>query len=84
MHWLGGSSFVRKSSKFSADFKKAQENWEKVFCFYDNSIWIGWVNLSVLRRKYLSSAVNVLTNSLKILHSTNIDFLQLNYIQSDQ
>ena len=39
---------------------------------------------SLLRREYLSSAVYVLTNSLNIFHSTNIDFFQLNYVDSDQ
>ena len=34
---------------------------KKAFCFGDNSIWIGCVKLSLLRREYLSSAVNVLT-----------------------
>ena len=28
-------------------------------------------------------AVNMLTNSLKILHSTNIDFFQLDYMHRD-
>ena len=40
--------------------------------------------LSLLRRKYLSLAVNMLTNSLTILHSIKIDFLQLNLVHSDQ
>ena len=38
----------------------------------------------LLIREYFSSAVNVLTNSLKILHLTKRDFLQLSYLQSDQ
>ena len=61
-----------------------QSKTEKKFFFWGNSIWIGWVKLSVLRREYLSSAVNVLTNRLKILHSTNIGFFQLNYVKIDQ
>ena len=43
-----------------------KKNVEKGFSFCDNSIWIGCVNLSVLRREYLPSALNVLKNSLKI------------------
>ena len=42
------------------------------------------VKLSVLRREYLSPAVNVLTNSVKILHSTKREFFELNYLQIDQ
>ena len=40
--------------------------------------------LSLLRREYLSSAVNVLTKSLKILNITKTDFCKLSYLQSDQ
>ena len=40
--------------------------------------------LSLLRREYLLSAVNVLINSLKILQRTKRDFFQLNYLHSDQ
>ena len=61
-----------------------QSKTEKKFFFWGHSIWIGWVKLSVLRREYLSSAVNVLTNSLKILHSTKRDFFQLNYLHNNQ
>ena len=32
----------------------------------------------MFRRKYLSSVVNVLTNSVKILDQTKVDFAQLN------
>ena len=41
------------------------------------------VKLSLLRRKYLSSAVNVLTNTYKALHLTKTDFFRLNYLQID-
>ena len=61
-----------------------QKNIEKKLFFLDKCIWIGWIKLSLLRRENLSSAVNVLTNSLKILHVTKRDFFQLNYLHSDQ
>ena len=51
-----------------------QKNVENIFCFWNNSILIGCVKLSVLRREYLPSALNVLKNSLKILHLTKRDF----------
>ena len=54
------------------------------FCFWDNCVRIGCVKLSLLRREYLSSAVNVLTNSYKALHLTKTDFFLLNYLPSDQ
>ena len=52
-------------------------------CFWDNGVRIGCVNLSLLRRKYLSSAVNVLTNTDKALHLTKTDLFRLNYLQND-
>ena len=36
-----------------------------------------------LRTDYLSSAVNVLTKSLKIFHVTESDFLHLNDLHTD-
>ena len=57
---------------------------EKNFCVWGKCIRIGCVNFSLLRREYLSSAVNVLANSLKILHVTKRDFFQLKYLYSDQ
>ena len=84
IHRLWGWSFFRKCSKFDVHFENREKNWEKGFCFWDNSIWIGCIKFPLLRRECLSSAVKMLTNSLKILHSTNIDFFQLNYIQIDR
>ena len=56
----------------------------KSFLFGDNCVRIGYVKLSLLRREYLSSAVNVLTNSYKALHLTKTDFFRLNYLPNDQ
>ena len=61
-----------------------KKNCEKVFRFSDNSIWIGYVKLSLLRRVYLSSAVIVLTSSLKILHIPKRDIFQLIFFISDE
>ena len=52
-------------------------------CFGDNGVRIGCVKLSLLRREYLSSAVNVLTNTYKAFHVTKTDFLRLNFLQND-
>ena len=37
--WL--PSFYSKCSKFNLDFKNEAKNWENVFCFWENCIWIG-------------------------------------------
>ena len=61
-----------------------QEKIEKKFVyFWDNGVRIGCVNLSLLRREYLSSAVNVLTNTYKALNLSKTDFFQVNYLQND-
>ena len=52
-------------------------------CFRDNGVRIGCLKLSLLRREYLPSAVNVLTNTYKALHLTKTDFFALNYLQND-
>ena len=81
---LWGSYFFSKYSKFDLNSRNAGKIWEKVFCFWDNCIWIGIVKLSLLRTGYFSLAANVLTSSPKIWHVKNRDFFQLNWLGSDQ
>ena len=57
---------------------------QKSFCFLHNSIWIGSYKLSLLQREYLSSAVNVWTNSPQIFDMTDRDFLERRFSQSDE
>ena len=45
-----------------------------MFGFWDKSIWIVFIHLSLLIREYLSSAVNVLTKGLKNIHVSKSDF----------
>ena len=78
------SSFFRICSKLILDFENAEKNRGKVFCFWDNSIWIRCFKYFVLTTEDLSWAVNVLENSLKILHITKSNFFELNCIHSDQ
>ena len=58
--------FFCKSSKYYLHFKNAKKNSEKAFCFLDNCIWIGCVNLPLLRTKILWPAVNMFKNSPNI------------------
>ena len=81
---LWGSSFFWKYSKFKVDFENATKNSEKAFCFWDNYVRIGCVKLSLLRKEYLSSAVNVLKNSYKALPLTKTDFFWHKYLPDDQ
>ena len=47
-------------------FREYRKKFRKRVCVSDNCIWIGCGKLSLLRREYFSSAVNVLINSLNI------------------
>ena len=66
--WATMVIFFWKCSKFSADSKNAEKNWEKMFCFWEKCIWIVFIHLSLLIREYLLSAVNVLRKGLKNFH----------------
>ena len=45
-----------------------------MFCFWDKSIWIVYIHLSLRLREYLSLAVNVLRKGLKNFHVSKSDF----------
>ena len=79
-----GRDVFSKCLKFNQDLKNVRKNWEKVFCFWDNCIWIGIVKLSLSRTGYFSSGANALTSSTKILHVNKTDFFQLNFFGSNQ
>ena len=64
--------------------KKKKNNTEKVFSFWDNCIWRCCDKLCLIRTEYLSSAVNMLTNSPKTFHITKRDFFQMNCLHNDQ
>ena len=74
---LGYSSFFPKYSKFNTHYRNAIKNAEKVFCFWENGASSCCVKFTMFRREYLSSVVNVLTNSVKISDATIGDFFQL-------
>ena len=75
--------FLSKSSKFNPDFKNKEQNREHFFLSYIVASELIMLKLSLLRREYLSSAVNILTNSLKVLHIAKKYFIYFNYLQSD-
>ena len=74
------SHLFGKCSKFDLNLKNAHKNRGKLFGFCHISIWIVCIELSLLRRVYLSSAVNVLRKGLETLHITTGKFFQLNYL----
>ena len=82
MHHLWGSNFLRKCSKFNLHFETTEKSWEKVFPFRDNSIWVCWFKLFLLRREYFWPAVNVLKNSPEVLSISKRDFFELHWVHS--
>ena len=62
-------------SKIQSRFRKREkQNWENLFYFWDNCIWSSCKKLSLLRREYLSSGVNVIRNNPKTLHTLRETF----------
>ena len=62
-------------------YQKCMKKLRKSIFLFDNCIIIGCVKLSLLRREYLSSAVNVWKHSPKIFHITKRHFFELNFFQ---
>ena len=76
--------FFRKCSKWNLNLENVKKHSQNIFGFWDNIIWKSCYKLSLLRRQYLLSAVNGLTNSPKILNITQRDFFNRNYLHRDQ
>ena len=78
--------FFSKCWKFLVDFTILETNSENIFNFGDNWIWIGCVKHSVLarEREYLLLGVAMLTNSLKILDTTENQSCEHNFLQKDK
>ena len=77
--------FFSKMLKIESKFGKwKRNNLENIFRFWDNCIWKCYNKLPLLRREYLLSPVNGLTNSAKILHMTQRDFFNLNWLEREQ
>ena len=72
--WAVRVRFFRKCSTLDVDLKNSEKNRAKRFCFWDKCIWIVCIELSPLRREYLSSAVNMLIKSLQTFHVTQRKF----------
>ena len=89
-HWLSSCSLKRVFKyisydvhvflwilKISCRLENFAKKLRKNVRFWDKCIWTGCIKLSRLRTQYLSSAVVVLRNSIKILYVTKTDFFQL-------
>ena len=76
--------FSSKMFEIESRFQKWSRKLRKLFCFWDNCIWIGIPKLSLLRTGHFSSVAYVLTSSTKISHVNNRDFFQLHLLGSDQ
>ena len=61
--------------KVSTRFQKCSKKFRKIFCCWDNCIWIGFVDLSLLGTGLFPLAANVLTSSPKIWYVNKRDYL---------
>ena len=82
IHKLLGSFFFSKFSRFDANFRNERKSSEKSFCFLDNCTWIRFVKFYLLRREYLSSAVNFSKKRPKTSVIRKKYIFQLNFPQS--
>ena len=80
IHLLWLSPFFRKCSKLNLNLENAKKICENIFRFWHKGIWKCCNKLCLLRREYLSSAVNGLLNTLTILYITQRDLLNLSYL----
>ena len=74
--------FKKIVKKFDVDFRNVEEISEKIFSFLDNYIRVGYCKFFWLWREFLSSNVNVLTNSPKIKGIIKGDYSQLGFSRS--
>ena len=72
--------FFLKMSRIDSRFWKLKKKIKKNVFFWGSFLWRCSYKLSLIRREYLSLAVNGLTNSPKTLHRTQRDFFQLSYV----
>ena len=84
IHQRWQTSFFPKCLKFDVDSRNWIKNWEKVYCFSDNCIWIGSCKFSQPWTGYLPSAVTVLTNTSKISPNTRGEIFQINFNENDE
>ena len=58
------SCFSSNNLKSTVNFRNGAKNWENIFSFLDNCIWINYRKNSLLQKKCFPSRVNVLTMCL--------------------
>ena len=80
---VNGSSFFWKSFLLNLNWENGKKNCGKDFFFWDNCISRCCNKLSLLRREYLSSAVNGLISSPKITHIAQREFFKRNWFDRD-
>ena len=82
--WPMSVAFSFKMFKNLFRFQKNSKKLRRRKFFLDNFNWIGSKKSSLVRREYLSWAVNMLTNSPNSSHLSNRDIFQLKFPQSDK
>ena len=73
-----------KMFKIWRRFQKWIKKLRKMFCFWDNCIWIGSCKFSQSWTGYLPPAVNLLRNTTKTSPNTRGHIFQINFPQNDE
>ena len=81
---LWWSSFFLEMFKIECKFIKFKKNLRNFLRFWDNCVWKCYYKKSLLRREYLLSAVDGLSNSRETFNITLWDYLNLNILQRNQ
>ena len=81
---LWWSSFFLEMFKTECKFIKFKKNLRNFLRFWDNCVWKCYYKKSLLRREYLLSAVDGLSNSRETFKITLWDYLNLNILQRNQ
>ena len=76
--------FFSKRLQSDVDSRNGIKNFENVYRFLDNCIWIGTCKFSQPWTGYLPSTVNVLTNTPKISPNIRGDIFQINFAEKDK
>ena len=78
IHCVWWISFFKKCWKRNLNLENSKKTSQILFRLWDNCIWKCCCKLSLIRREYLLSALNGLTNSPEIFHITQGDFFNNN------
>ena len=79
IHKPWGSCFFRKCSQRNRNFRNVEKDWQKINLSEISAFELVMVNSSYHKKNWLSSVIDVLTNSPQISDINKRDIFQLNF-----